>query len=235
MSWRWLIWVTGIGLLALVLLMPLRVALPASDLQRLGLSARQVAGTIWAGRIGDLMLGRQLLGTFDVRLDPGALLLGRIAMPFERLGSTDGPLTGVLRAGGTTRGVERLSGSLAAGNLLGAAPIDSLDFREATVLFRDGRCSEARGQVTARLAIRLGPIDLDRGFSGSLSCEGERVRARLASPAGTERVEFFVSSQGQVRGWVSIRSPFPGLEAILGSYGFRVGPEGLTLPFETRL
>jgi hypothetical protein len=235
MSWRWLIWTSVIGLIALVLLMPLRVALPASDLQRMGLSARQVAGTIWYGRIGDLMLGRQLLGTFDVRLDPAALLLGRVAMPFERLGATEGPLTGVLRAGGSLRGVERLNGSLAAGNLLGAAPIDSLEFRSATVLFRDGRCTEASGQVAARLAIRLGPIDLDRGFSGPLSCEGERVRARLVSPAGSERVEFFVSNDGRVRGWVSIRSPFPGLDAILGSYGFRTGPDGLTLPFKTRL
>lgn len=235
MSWRWLVWTGGIGLLAFIILMPLRVALPASDLQQLGLSARQVAGTIWYGRIADLMLGRQLLGTFNVRLDPGALLLGRVAMPFERLGSLEGPLTGVLRAGGSLRGVERLNGSLAAGNLLGAAPIDSLEFRDTTILFRGGRCEEARGQVSARLAIRLGPIDLDRGFTGPVSCEGERVRARLASPAGTERIEFFVSSQGQVRGWVSIRSPFPGLDAILGSYGFRTGPDGLTLPFETRL
>ena len=98
MSWRWLLWSSVIGLIALVLLMPLRVALPASDLQQMGLSARQVAGTIWYGRIAELMLGRQLLGTFDVRLDPAALLLGRIAMPFERLDAAQGPLTGVLRA-----------------------------------------------------------------------------------------------------------------------------------------
>jgi general secretion pathway protein N len=235
MSWRWLTWTSVLTLLALLLLMPLRVALSASDLQQLGLTARQVGGTIWYGRIADLMLGRQLLGTFDVRLDPAALLLGRVAMRFERVGGTVGPLTGVLRAGGTLRGVEDLSGSMAAGNLLGAAPIDSLDFRDTTVLFEGGRCAEASGQVAARLAVRLGPIDLDRGFSGSISCEGERVRARLASPAGSERIEFFVSSEGRVRGWISIRSPLPGLDAVLGAYGFRVGPEGLTLPFETRL
>jgi hypothetical protein len=156
-------------------------------------------------------------------------------MPFDRIGSSEGPLTGVLRAGGAVRGVEKLNGRLATGSLLGAAPIDSLEFRETTILFLEGRCEEARGVLTAKLALRLGPIDLDRGFTGPLTCEGERVRARLASPGGGERVEFFVSRNGQVRGWISIRSPFPGLDAILGSYGFRNGPDGLTLPFQTRL
>ena len=235
MNWRWLVWTFGISLLALLLLLPLRVALPESDLQRLGLSARQVGGTIWAGRIGELMLGRQLLGTFDVRLDPGALLLGRIAMPFERLDTVQGPLTGTLRAGGTLRGVERLNGAMPAGNLLGGAPIDTITFTDTTVLFAGGRCSQASGRLAANLAVRFGPLALDGGFRGTIACDGERVRARLASDAGTERVEFFVSSEGRVRGWVTIRSPLPGLDVILSTYGFRAGPDGLSLPFETRL
>lgn len=235
MNWRWLVWSLGIGLLALLLLLPLRVALPASDLQRLGLSARQVGGTIWQGRIGELMLGRQLLGTFDVRLDPGALLLGRIAMPFERLDSVQGPLTGTLRAGGAVRGVERLNGAMAAAGLLGGAPIDAITFTDTTILFRNGRCEQASGRLAANLAVRFGPLPLDRGFRGTVACEGERVRARLASDAGTEQVEFFVSNQGRVRGWITIRAPLPGLDIILSTYGFRPGPGGLTLPFETRL
>ncbi|WP_300975005.1 type II secretion system protein N [Sphingomonas sp. LHG3406-1] len=235
MNRRWAVWTSGIALLAALLMLPLRVALPASDLQQLGLSARQVGGSIWYGRIGELMLGRQLLGTFDVRLDPGALLLGRIAMPFERLDAVQGPLTGVLRAGGSLRGVERLNGSLPAANLLGGAPVDAISFTNATILFEDGRCSEATGQIAANLAVRFGPLALDRGFRGALACEGERVRARLASDAGTERLEFFVSNEGRVRGWITIRSPLPGLDTILSTYGFRTSPDGLTLPFETRL
>jgi hypothetical protein len=89
--------------------------------------------------------------------------------------------------------------------------------------------------VAANLAVRFGPLALDRGFAGTVTCDGDRVRARLASEAGTEQVEFFVSSSGRVRGWVSIRSPLPGLDTLLSTYGFRNGPGGLTLPFETRL
>jgi general secretion pathway protein N len=225
----------GIALIALLLLLPLRVALSAADLQRLGLSARQVGGTIWQGRIGELMLGRQLLGTFDVRLDPGALLLGRVAMPFERLDQVQGPLTGVLRAGGSVTGVQRLNGSIPAANLLGGAPIDALTFTDTTILFDGNSCAKASGRIAANLAVRFGPLALDRGFAGVVSCDGDRVRARLASEAGTEQVEFFVSASGRVRGWITIRSPLPGLDALLSTYGFRTGPGGLTLPFETRL
>jgi general secretion pathway protein N len=235
MTWRWVVWTTGIALIALLLLLPLRIALSAADLQQLGLSARQVGGTIWQGRIGELMLGRQLLGTFDVRLDPGALLLGRVAMPFERLDQIQGPLTGVLRAGGSITGVERLSGSVPAANLLGGAPIDSLTFTNTTIIFEGSRCAQASGHLAANLAVRFGPLAIDRGFAGTLACEGDRVRARLASPAGTEQVEFFVNSSGQVRGSITIRSPLPGLDTLLSTYGFRAGPGGLTLPFETRL
>jgi general secretion pathway protein N len=235
LNWRWAVWTIGIAFIALLLTLPLRVVLSAADLQQLGLSARQVGGTIWQGRIGELMLGRQLLGTFDVRLDPGALLLGRIAMPFERLDQVQGPLTGVLRAGGSTAGVQRLNGAVAAGNLLGGAPIDSLSFTDTTILFEGSRCVEAGGRLAANLAVRFGPVALDRGFAGTVSCEGDRVRARLVSGAGTEQVDFFVNSSGRVRGWITIRSPLPGLDPLLSTYGFRSSPEGLTLPFETRL
>jgi general secretion pathway protein N len=235
MNWRWAVWTTGIALIALLLLVPLRVAISAAELQQLGMSARHVGGTIWQGRIGELMLGRQLLGTFDVRLDPGALLLGRIAMPFERLDQVQGPMTGVLRAGGSVTGVERLNGAVPAANLLGGAPIDALTFTDTTIMFEGDRCAQASGRLAANLAVRFGPLALDRGFSGTVSCDGNRVRARLASEAGTEQVEFFVNSSGRVRGWITIRSPLPGLDTLLSTYGFRTGSGGLTLPFETRL
>jgi general secretion pathway protein N len=235
MKWRWAFLSAGLALLAAMLLLPLRVALSAADLQRAGMSARQLGGTVWRGRIEELMLGRQLLGTFGVRLEPGALLLGRVAMPFERLDGDHGPLTGMLRAGGSVTGVERLSGSLPTSNLFGPAPIDALTFDQATILFEGERCSRASGQVAANLAVRLGPLAFDRGFSGPIACAGDRVRARLVSDGGTEQIEFFLSASGQLRGAVTIRSPLPGFDALLLTYGFETSPGGLVLPFETRL
>jgi general secretion pathway protein N len=231
---RWLVWTLGVGLLALVLTVPLRVALGAADLERLNLSARQVAGTIWNGRIGDLTLGRQLLGTFDVRLDSGALLLGRTKLRFDRLDSLQGPLTGALHTGGTA-GVEELTGRLAVGNLLAPVPVNSISFEDTTIVFQGGRCIRADGRLTATLAIRLGPLDLARGFTGNVTCDGERVRARLASPSGGELVEFYIGQNGRYRAWLTIRDAPGPIAAALAIYGFRPSAEGLTLSVSNAL
>lgn len=235
MTARWAIWTAGISLLSLLLLFPLRAALPSDELAKLRLTARQVAGTIWYGRIGDLTLNRQLLGTFDVRLNPAALLLGRADMRFERIGSLQGPLTGGLRAGGQVRGVEDLSGRMPAASLFAPLPVETLDFDNATILFRNGVCIEAKGRITARLGLQLGPLDLSRGLSGSLQCEGERVRARLGSETGSEQIEFYVSSTGRLRGWITIRNSAPEVTTALAIFGFRPGPGGLTLSVDGRL
>ena len=64
---RWLAWTIGIGLLAMIGMFPLRAALSLSKLDRIGFTARQVAGTVWYGRIGEFQLRRQPLGTHEDR------------------------------------------------------------------------------------------------------------------------------------------------------------------------
>lgn len=235
MTRRWSIWTLGIALMAALLLLPLRAALNEADLAQLRLTARQVAGSIWHGRIGDLTLDRQLIGTFDVRLNPAALLLGRVDMRFERIGSLSGPLTGGLRTGGQLRGVEDLTGQLPVAATFAPLPVESVDFENATILFRNGVCSEAKGRLTARLGLQLGPTEPSRGLSGSLRCDGERVRAKLISPSGSEQVEFYIASSGRLRGWITIRNAAPEIAAGLALYGFQPGPGGLTLSVDGRL
>lgn len=235
MAYRWIVWTGVITLLAALLLMPLRVALAAADLERLNLSARQVGGSIWNGRIGDLTLGRQLLGTFDVSIDPAALLLGRVSMKFDRLESLQGPLAGTLRSGGSVRGFENLTGRLPASGLFAPVPVEALDFDRTTILFDGGRCARAEGRISARLGVQLGPIDLSRGFSGPVSCEGERVRARLATPSGLERLEFYVDRNGRFRSWLTIRNAPPETAAALSLFGFSSGPDGMTLSVSNSL
>lgn len=232
---RWLLWTAAAALAALVALFPLRLAIDAADLPRLGLSARAVGGTIWDGRIGALALKRQPLGTFDVSLRPGPLLLGQGAMKFERVDDPQGPLTGTLISGGAARGVERLDGRLATAGLFAPVPVEALEFSRSTVMFKNGACVEARGQVTAVVGVRLGGLDLTRGLSGPVSCEGNRVRARLASAGGRELVEFFLAEDGRFRAFMTIKGAPPAVALGLGLIGFREGPEGLTLSMSSRL
>ena len=232
---RWALWTGVVALLLLILLFPLRLAIEAADLQRLGLSARQVSGTIWDGRISGLTLNRQELGTFDVRLHPGPLLLGRGAMRFERNDELYGSLDGTLISGGGRNGVEAMTGRLGTATLFAPLPVEALEFRQATILFRDGSCSEARGQITAVVGTRFGGLDLTRGLSGPVSCEGRRVRARLASEGGRESLEFFLAEDGQYRAFMTLRGLAPEVAAGLQMLGFSGGPSGVTLSTSGRL
>lgn len=224
---RWLTWLFGIMALALFGLFPLRVALGLSDLERIGFTARQVAGTIWYGRIGSLHLRSQPLGTFEVQLDPFALLIGNISMQFERMEDPQGLLEGQLVAG-FGRGIKHANGRIAAGDMFAPLPVEAFELQDVTVLFRNGVCIEAEGRVTPVITAPIPGLQLG-GLSGALQCDGERARVQMTSAAGAERVEFYVSSSGRYRGWLSVRTTAPGISSALALLGFRPSPEGMTL------
>jgi len=234
MRWRWSAWLLGIALLALVALFPLRVALDATDVVRVGLTARQVAGTIWYGRLGDLHLGNRPLGTFEVALNPAALVVGRASMKFRRIDGIDGPLAGKLVVG-SRRGVTDLSGRVAVGDIFAPLPIESLEFKDFNVLFRDGMCVEAAGQVTPVIAIPVLGIQFGSGLRGAMQCDGRRARVTMASASGRERVEFYVQSSGAYRGWMSVRDAPPDAAIALSLFGFKPSPQGVTLSVDGQL
>lgn len=224
---RWLSWLFGILALALFALFPLRVALAMSDLERIGFTARQVAGTIWYGRIGSLHLRSQPLGTFEVQLNPFALLIGSVSMQFKRMDDPQGLLEGKLVAG-LGRGIKDANGRIAAGTMFAPLPVEALELHDVTVLFRNGVCIEAEGKVTPVMTTPIPGVQLS-GLSGTMQCDGERARVRMTSGAGTERVEFYVSSSGRYRGWLSVRTTAPAISAALALLGFRPSPEGMML------
>lgn len=234
MRTRWLIWTAGIALIALIGLFPLRLGLAWSDFDRVGFTARQTAGTIWYGRIGDLQLRSQPLGTFEVSLNPFALLLGKARATFNRLDSSEGPLEGRLVLG-THRGLEGTSGRLAVGNMFAPLPVEAIELRDITVMFRRGRCVEASGEVRPIMAASIPGLDLGSRLSGRIACDGERARVTMPVAGNVARFEFYVHASGSYRGWISVRNPFAGAAAGLNAFGFRPSPEGLTLSVDGTL
>lgn len=229
----WWVWVTGIALLALLALFPLRIALAMSDLQRVGFTARQVAGTIWYGRIGDLQLRSQPLGTMEVRLNPLALLVGRVSMRFNRMDDPQGGLNGRLLSGGM-QGVESVSGRIDVSQIFAPLPLEALELEEVTVLFRNGQCVDGSGRVTPVMSVPIPGLTAGR-LAGTLQCEGQRARVTMTSGSGAERIEFYVNASGRYRGWVSVRNAVPEVASALSLLGFRPSPEGLTMSVEGRL
>lgn len=233
MTRRWTIWTGGILLMALIALFPLRAALALSDMERMGFAARQVGGTIWYGRIGELHLRSQPLGTFEVRLDPLALMLGTISMRFDRMDDPDGVLEGRLIAG-LSRGVKESSGRISVEQMFAPLPIEAIELDQVTVLFRRGTCVTGSGRITPIIASPIPGISFGSGLAGRLECDGERARVVMTSPSGGEKLEFYVNSQGAYRAWMTVRAT-PEASAVLSLFGFRQSPQGLTLQMRGRL
>lgn len=228
---RWIIWSGAIGALALVALFPLRLALAWSDFERIGFTARQVGGTIWYGRIGELHLRTQAIGTLEVTVDPAALLLGTVSMHFNRLDSTEGPLVGQILAG-RSRGIRSTSGRIAVGDMFAPLPLAALELNQVTALFRQGKCAEAGGRIRPVLAA---PIPGLSDLAGSVECEGERARARLESASGAESIEFYIQESGDYRAWIRVRSTDPAIVSSLRTFGFRPSADGMRLTMDGRL
>ena len=228
MERRWVIWTVAIFALALFALFPLRVALGLSELERMGFTARQVGGTIWYGRIGELHLRSQNLGTFEVAVNPAALLVGDVSMRFNRLESLEGPLAGRLVAG-ASRGMVDVSGRVAVGAAFAPLPIAAFELEQVTVLFRGGQCQQAKGRLRPVFAAAIPGVSFDSTTAGTIECDGQRARVRMRSAAGRETIEFYVNQSGRYRGWISTRADQPGIGAALMLFGFRPSAEGMTL------
>ena len=234
MSRRWIVLLACVLVLAVIALFPLRLALGLSDMRTIGFTARQAEGTIWSGRIGELHMRSQSLGTVDVALDPFALLIGNISMRFSRRADPDGPLEGRLVAG-FTRGLIDTSGRIAVSDMFAPLPVAALELDRVTIKFRDGQCDQASGKVRPIIAAPLPGVTFDAGLSGTVECDGQRARVRMASPSGAERLEFYVRESGEYRSWMSIRNGRPDVTGALSTFGFRPSPQGMTLTVDGRL
>lgn len=231
MSRRLSYWFAGILALALLALIPLRMALGRFSDQ--GFTARQVAGTIWNGRIGELNFKSRRLGTFDVALEPLALLTGAVELGFHRLDDPQGVLDGTL-VSGADRGVRETTGRVGVAGLFGPLPLDAIEFDDVSVLFKGQNCSKAAGQVSVVMAAPLPGVD-GVVLRGSPRCENTRVRFVLSTPSNAGKLEFYVRSSGDYRAWFRVRGAMPDQSANLVALGFSPSQEGLAMSIDGRL
>jgi len=213
-------------LASLLVLAPMRW-LGELDLWRTaGLSASGATGTLWEGRLLDVAAGSQRLGDIDAGLSAGSLLTGTVAIGL----AADGRRGTLLL--GRERGLRGASGEwpLALQTHDGPLPLLlSLDAVNAVV--RGGRCVEAGGKVDAVITLPAAGAQAPRlALSGSPTCRGGVVEARLLPTADSPAVELLVQAKADGRYrlvWVS-RDPDPTLRAALELNGFIAGADGLS-------
>lgn len=216
------------ALLGLIVFFPLRLAIDLTTGEDSAISAQQVGGTVWDGRIGELGLKGQPLGTFDVSARLLPLLLGHIELDATRLDTGDGPLSARLVTGGGREGIIAANGRLAIRDLVSPLPLEALDLTGVTILFDDGRCSKAQGAVALQPSFAA-PI-VAESLTGTLSCGDDgRAVATFASQRGGHRVLLNIDAQGGIEAEARTRGAPPAVAVALQVFGYAVEGDELVL------
>jgi general secretion pathway protein N len=194
-------------LAALVLTLPLAMAVPDR-----ALSARAATGTIWSGRLLNAHVGRVALGDLNVAVRPLALLTGSVR---ARVSGALG--TGEIVSG---HGVANMTARLPVATLFTPVPLTDLELDNVSAVFARGRCEQATGRVRATFAGDIGGLSLAQGLSGVARCEGGLLLLPLVSQSAMERMNLRIAGNGSYTAELIVRSTDPVLAAKLAASGF---------------
>ena len=221
---------------ALLVVVPLRAVLGWTGLGEQGLTAREVRGSLWGGRLVEARFGDVALGDLGARLAFWPLLLGRARLELDGADGGEGErsLHGAVTVSRHGLGVDDMSANLLTGQLFAPLPVTALDVAGATVHFRDGVCETAEGRVRATLAGEAGGVPLPASLSGPARCEAGALVLQLASQAGTEAATLRVGGDGRYRAEFALRNPDPATVRRLELAGFVGGTNGYLLAVEGR-
>lgn len=219
---RWLL-LFVVFLLAMVAMVPLRIALDQLGFDERGLGARAVTGTLWSGELTEARLRSIKLGDLEAGLALLPLLAGEARMALE-----NEAWRATLIQTANTAGVVDLSGRLGPEAIAATFPVAAIEFDAVNVRFRDGLCAEATG--TLRLEPRAtSPALATLGqLSGTLRCEGEALMAPMVSGSGRERVDLRLFGDGRYRLTLIVQAGDPATSAALTAAGFVTTAEGMT-------
>lgn len=219
--------------IALIILLPLRLAMGWFDLGSTGLTARQVSGSVWYGSLREASFGGVALGDLHAGLSPFQLLVGRARINLSGQGSA-APFHGAIGVSRHSFGIDDLTASLPAGTVFAPLPVSALDFDDLSVRFQDGNCEKAEGRVKATLSGDLAGVSLGQGMSGTARCDAGALLLPLVSQAGTETIALHLWGTGRFRGELTVQpSDSTEIQKLVLS-GFQATPKGYTLAIEGR-
>ena len=212
---------------ALIVFLPMRLMLGWIGLGDLGLTARQVTGSLWFGELHEAQAGGFALGDLSARVSPIQLVIGRARVGVAGKGSA--PLQGAVTLSRHSLGVDDVSAGMAGGGAFAPLPVASLDLDDVSAAFKDGACDHAEGRVRATLAGAIGGVPLPQVLAGAARCDGDALLLPLDSTAGTESLELRLHRDGSFTADMTMRTGDPGLGTKLQLAGFQLSPNGYLL------
>lgn len=225
-------------LVAMVLaLMPLRLAFAwwAPD----GLTAGDVAGSIWAGRARNLRYRAAMLGDVDVALQPLALVQGDMAWRLTRSGDAPLQLTLASAIGSDTIGITGLNGRItlsqdAARALPIGVSVDAINFQDFSLIYGGSGCAAASGRVQVAPQLPIAAFTLGYGLSGEVACDDGTIRLPLRGQSGMERVDLRIAPDGRYVARFSLAADTPDMARALGALGLAQGADGFGVTYRGR-
>lgn len=212
--------VIALFLLGLLLFMPMRIALGMAGLERLGVAAREVRGTIWSSRIDQLMLGNMALGPVRASLSPAALLMARARIDVSRQTGAADDIRGALTIGPGRAGVDDVTGAIPLGRTFAPLPVASFVMNDVSAYFSGNRCGHAEGRVRAQMAGQFPGLNLSQGLSGTVTCDGDALLLPLVSQSGMEKVNLRIWRSGRYTAEMRIETTDAALGDMLAKAGF---------------
>lgn len=217
--------------IALILFLPLRLALGWAGLGDVGLSARAASGSIWWGSLSEARFGGVRLGDLKAGLSPLQLLAGRAQVSLEARDATR-TLHGAIGVSRHGFGIDHATATLAGDSVFAPLPVAALELDDVSVRFQDGECRRAEGRVRATLGGDLGGIGLAQGMSGTARCEGGALLLPLTSQSASESIALRLWSSGRYRAELSVQPTDPAAAAALVLNGFQQSGQGYVLAVE---
>ncbi|MBY8827541.1 type II secretion system protein N [Hephaestia mangrovi] len=218
---------------ALIVFLPMRLVLGWIGLGDLGLTARQVTGSMWFGSLTEARAAGFVLGDMDAHVSPIQLLVGRAKI--DVAGKGRAPLQGAASVSRHGFGVDDVSASLAGGAAFAPLPVTSLDLDDVSARFKDGACDHAEGRVRATLGGALGGVPLPQAMAGTARCDGNALLLPLVSTAGTESLDVRFHADGSYAADLTMRTGDPALGTKLQLAGFQPSANGFLLSVQGRI
>ena len=217
---------------ALLVFLPLRLALGWFGLAQQGMTARAVTGSVWAGSLREARFGQIALGDLSAGLSPVQLLVGRARVGLKGLGAA--PLSGAIGVTRYSFGLDDVTAALPVGNAFRPVPVTLLDLQDVSVRFRGDACEKAEGRVRATLAGEIGGLAVPAALTGAARCDGGALLLPLTSAAGGEGSTIRLWPDGRFRAELTLQPGDAAANARLQAMGFVATGAGMQLAIEGR-
>jgi general secretion pathway protein N len=221
--------------LGVLVFLPMRIALGMAGLEQLGVSARSVRGTVWSGRIDELMLGDMPMRSVRAGLSPVSLLMGRARFDIVRRAGLADDISGALTVGFGRIGVDDVTGVVPLGRTFAPLPIGSFVMEDVSGYFAGDGCGHAEGRVRATVAGQLPGLNLSQGLSGVVTCDGDALLIPLVSQSGMEKINLRLWRSGRYVAEMRVETTDATLGETLGAAGFAIAGNARVLKVEGTL